>query len=143
MTKMIASRVLILASVFLAWATLSHLRVVAQDFEVASIKVNKSGRYQSSIGRVGGRIIFENVPLRECIAYAYGIGVDQDYAITGPEWFKAARYDIVATVPVDIPKDQVLLMIRALLGERFKLRIHHERKELRVCALIVAVEVRN
>jgi uncharacterized protein (TIGR03435 family) len=120
------------------FVTLSQPDIVAQEFDVASVKVNKSGLNQSSISRPGGQIIFENVPLRECIGFASGIGADQDYALSGPAWLASERYDIAAKVPPNTPREQVLLMLRTLLGERFKLKIHRESKELRVYALVAA-----
>jgi uncharacterized protein (TIGR03435 family) len=123
---------------FLFCVTLAESGMVAQEFDVASVKANKSGLNQSSISRPGGQIIFENVPLRECIGFAYGIGADQDYALSGPAWLNSEKYDIVAKVPPNIPREQVLLMLRTLLGERFRLELHHESKELRGYALVAA-----
>jgi uncharacterized protein (TIGR03435 family) len=122
---------------FLGCIMLAPSGVVAQQFDAASVKANKSGRNESSIGRAGGQVVFENVPLRECIGFAYGI-VDQDYAISGPAWLNSERYDIVAKAPADTPRERVLLMLQALLAERFKLELHRESKELRVYALVVA-----
>jgi uncharacterized protein (TIGR03435 family) len=112
--------------------------VVAQEFDVASVRTNQSGLNQSSISRSGGRIIFNNVPLRECIEFAYGIGVDQDYALSGPAWLNSERFDIVAKASPDTPREQILSMLRALLGERFRLELHRESKMLRVYALVAA-----
>jgi uncharacterized protein (TIGR03435 family) len=117
---------------------LAQSAVTAQEFDVASVKANKSGLFQSSIRRTGGQIVFDNVPLRECIYFAYGIGVDQDYALSGPAWLNVARYDIVAKAPPDTPREQVQSMLRKLLAESFKLRLHRKSSERRVYALVVA-----
>jgi hypothetical protein len=39
--------------------------VASQEFEVASVKINRSGRQQSSLSRSHGQVIFDNVSLRE------------------------------------------------------------------------------
>lgn len=109
----------------------------AQEFDVASVKINRSGRQQSSLMRSGGQIVLENVSLRECIAFAYGVGEGQDYALTGPAWLAAERFDISAKVSPDIPRDQMLLMIRALLAERFGLKLHRESREMTVYSMVV------
>jgi len=110
----------------------------AQTFEVASVKLNKSGRNPGSTSRSGGQLVFENTSLRECIAIAYGISPDRDYALTGPSWIDTERYDIVAKVPAETPRPQVLRMLQSLLAERFQLRLHRENKDLRVYLLTVA-----
>jgi len=110
----------------------------AQTFEVASVKPNKSGRNPGSSSRSGGQLVFENTSLRECIAIAYGISPDRDYALTGPAWISSERYDIVAKVPAETPRPQMLRMLQALLADRFQLRLHRENKLLRVYLLTVA-----
>jgi len=110
----------------------------AQTFEVASVKLNRSGRNPGSTSRAGGQLVFENTSLRECIAIAYGISADRDYALSGPAWIGTERYDIVAKTPAETPRAQVLRMLQVLLAERFHLRLHRENKELRVYVLTVA-----
>jgi uncharacterized protein (TIGR03435 family) len=117
---------------------LVSIAAFAQTFEVASVKPNKSGRNPGSTSRSGGQVVFENTSLRECIAIAYGISVDRDYALSGPAWIGSERYDIVAKTPAETPRPQVLLMLQALLADRFQLRLHRETKELRVYILKVA-----
>jgi uncharacterized protein (TIGR03435 family) len=111
--------------------------VVAQTFEAASVKLNQSGRNPGSTSRSGGQLVFENTSLRECITIAYGISPDRDYAITGPAWIGTERYDIVAKVPAETPRPEVLRMLQALLADRFHLRLHRADKEMRVYLLTV------
>ena len=110
----------------------------AQTFEAATVKLNQSGRNPGSTGRSGGQLVFENTSLRECIAIAYGISADRDYAISGPAWIGTERYDIVAKVAAETPKEQVRIMLQALLAERLHLQLHRESRELRVYRLTVA-----
>jgi uncharacterized protein (TIGR03435 family) len=110
----------------------------AQEFDAAAVKINRSGRMQSYSSRAGGRVVFENSPLREFIAFAYGIGEGQDYALSGPAWLDSERYDLEATTTPGLPRTQIMLMVRSLLADRFRLRLHRERKGLNVYTLVVA-----
>ena len=110
----------------------------AQTFEAASVKVNRSGRNPGSTSRSGGQLVFENTSLRECIAIAYGISPDRDYAISGPAWIGTERYDIVAKVPAETARPEMLRMLQALLADRFHLEMHRADKEMRVYLLTVA-----
>jgi uncharacterized protein (TIGR03435 family) len=123
--------------VLVLWPAITLPEAVAQEFEVASIKVNKSGLFASSSERSGGQLTLRNAPLRECIELAYGI-LDKHYALSGPAWLDFDRYDIVAKAPDTTTREQLLLMLRTLLADRFKLKLHRERRQFRVYALVVA-----
>jgi uncharacterized protein (TIGR03435 family) len=116
----------------------------AKPFEVATIKVNNSGGNNGVSGRGGqirpskGQIAMENVTLWKALGFAYGIGEDKDYAITGPAWLKTERYDIVGKIPPDATFEQMRRMLQATLTQRFKLVLHQETKEMPIYALVVA-----
>jgi uncharacterized protein (TIGR03435 family) len=118
----------------------------AKPFEVASIKVNKSGGVNGVTGRGGqirpskGQIAMENVTLWKALGFAYGIGEDKDYAITGPDWLKTERYDIVGKIPAGATFEQMRKMLQATLSDRFKLELHHETKQMPIYALVIARE---
>src|SRR5579872_2318724 len=73
--------------------------LLAQGFEIASIKPNRSGLGGSSIRGSAGRVTMENVPLRKLTLWAYGIPDDREYALVGPDWLGSERFDIQATFP--------------------------------------------
>jgi uncharacterized protein (TIGR03435 family) len=52
------------------------------------------------------------------------------YQIDGPSWIRTERYDIVAKAPDNTPKEQVPMMLQALLIERFQLKMHHEQRDV-------------
>ena len=106
-------------------------------FEVASIKLNRSGIREVSFGMPGGgRFTATNAPLREIIRVAYGVS---DYLLVdAPNWIRDERYDIVAKGDVNAGRDQLLLMLRSLLAERVKLSIHRETRELPQYAIVMA-----
>jgi uncharacterized protein (TIGR03435 family) len=82
-----------------------------------------------------GHFIMRNVPLRYCLEWAYNL---QDYEISGPDWIKAdERYDIVANAAGPASNDEMKLMLQKLLTERFQIKLHWEKKELAVYALVL------
>jgi uncharacterized protein (TIGR03435 family) len=85
----------------------------------------------------GGRIMIVNLPLRTILAQAWG-GL-RDYEISGaPGWMATDRFTITAKADYNAPRDQVLLMLRALLVERFQLRYHVETREMQAYVLTTA-----
>jgi uncharacterized protein (TIGR03435 family) len=58
--------------------------------------------------------------------------------ISGPDWTATERYDISATLPDGSTKAQVPEMLQALLAERFEVKLHKEKKEFPIFALVLA-----
>lgn len=108
-----------------------------QAFEVASIKKNVSGSEQASVRTMpGGRLAVTNNSLRNIIRNAYNV---QNFQIVGgPDWINNDRWDIVAKTETDVPPPQLLIMMRSLLADRFKLVLHTEMRETPVYALVLA-----
>jgi uncharacterized protein (TIGR03435 family) len=106
-------------------------------FEVASIKPsNYQGGPLRVTARVGADgIDFSNVTPRLCIQRAYGV---RPYQLIGPDWINTDRYMIIAKAAGAVPEDQVLMMLRTLLVERFRLASHRESREMPVYALVVS-----
>jgi uncharacterized protein (TIGR03435 family) len=75
-----------------------------------------------------GTVTLANTTLSECIRYAYGPASEDQ--ISGPDWIRdrELRFDIIAKAPPETPADQLLLMMRSLLAERFHLVLHTEQK---------------
>lgn len=111
-----------------------------QEFEVASIKPNKSASGSSSTNSDQGRLTASNVSLRNFIVMAYGV---KDYQVEGPDWLNSERFDVVAKFPEALPKDRdkaaamMQSMMQKMLADRFKLTIHRDQKTFSVYALIV------
>ena len=111
-------------------------------FEVASIKpspqegpdVKRPGLDVRMLP--GGRLSAEKVLLRYFIQNAWGV---EPFQISGgPDWINSAHYDIEAKAGGNPNNSQMRLMMQALLEDRFKLRLHHETKELPVYELTMA-----
>jgi uncharacterized protein (TIGR03435 family) len=116
-----------------AWAQPAALAPAHPEFEVASIKPNRnppSGARAISLsaGLSHGRLTFEAVTLRDLIQQAYDLPRDQ---IAGcPAWCDAERFDLTAkTEDPAAEKGQVMLMLQALLADRFQLTLHRETKD--------------
>ena len=125
-------------------------------FDVASVRENVSGQSQWSFSpglmptmfgefiRVPGQITINNAPLRDIIARAYSIRPELDRFVLsgGPEDILSKRFDIRAVPPEGAPADQTLEMLKALLQDRFKLKVRTEMVTTAVYALVVAREGR-
>ena len=106
-------------------------------FEVASVKPaapQTDGNRFIRMGGDAGRVDYANVSLKQVLAKAYDV---KSYQVTGPSWLDAERYDIVAKVPDGVAKEQVPMMLQALLAERFHMTIHRESKEQSVYAIVL------
>ncbi|HKQ87829.1 MAG TPA: TIGR03435 family protein, partial [Candidatus Acidoferrales bacterium] len=80
-----------------------------------------------------------DMPVSIYIGFAYGLTTYQRYALDGqlPKWAKEERFDIQARADTNATKDQMRLMMRSLLAERFKFAAHTETHEGPVFALVL------
>lgn len=125
--------------------TIAALALHAQPptFEVASIKAAPPlDPHATTVGCKGGpgskeagRWMCENMSLQDLILMAYDI---QPLQLTGPGWLNQARFNIVARIPAGATKPEFRQMLQTLLGERFRLKLHRERKEGPGYDLVVA-----
>ena len=106
------------------------------EFEVASVKLNISGRGLPSRDLRPGSINYRSVTVFEYIYLAFDVQPWQ--VIHGSAVSLADRYDIEAKASEAVPVLQVQLMLRSLLEDRFQLKSHRETKELPVYILTVA-----
>jgi uncharacterized protein (TIGR03435 family) len=117
-------------------------------FEVASVKENRSGDSRSPLRtQPGGRFVATNALLKFLIAEAF-LGPQPVHLssriLGGPDWINSARYDITAKAALEFqpspdgPPRELLLMLRSLLQERFKVRTHYETRELPIYELVLA-----
>jgi uncharacterized protein (TIGR03435 family) len=113
-------------------------------FEAASIKSNKSGDGNAFVRRQpGGRFDAVYVAVRFLITFAYQL---QPFQLVGDaDWVKNDRFDVIAKMEGDPPPtppgagpDPMMLAVRALLADRFKLVMHTETRDLDIYALVMA-----
>ncbi|MDE3197588.1 MAG: TIGR03435 family protein [Acidobacteriota bacterium] len=111
-------------------------------FEVATIKPAQApnaadimaGKLHVGMKVEAGRVDIGFLSLENLLMTAYGV---KDYQISGPDWIRTERFDILAKMPEGSNKDQVPDMLKALLAERFKVAVHKETKEHSMYALVV------
>jgi len=116
---------------------------VLPRFEVVSIRPNKSAR-TGNISFLTNGYQGENVSLPQLISSAYGL--EQQYQLIGlPGWAKSAHYDIAARVSEsDISAMRKLgffrmyRMFQPVLGDRFSLHCHWEKRALPTYTLTAA-----
>ena len=104
--------------------------VTERTFDVASIKRNVSNTVRGSglsAPQPGGRYIGIGVTLRRLIGDAYDMDV-----YGGPDWMASDRFDVNATAEGNPTAAQIRLMLRPLLADRFKLKVHTEAREMPV-----------
>jgi uncharacterized protein (TIGR03435 family) len=112
----------------------------AQEFEVVSIKPNRSGDNSSHSTSDQGRLTATNNTLRVLIQMAYGL---PDYQVDGPDWLQTERFDLAAKFPEELPKDRekyqagLRAMLQKMLADRFHLEVHREQRTMAVYGLVV------
>jgi uncharacterized protein (TIGR03435 family) len=145
-----------MSRLILGTLALSAAALAQQKFEVASLKPsqpftapnptvaqmiakNQDHMYESQpLGWLPiekTRLTMKNRSLAGLIASAFRV---RQRDVSGPAWLAEDRYEIEATFPADTPKAAVNEMLRALLEERFGLKIHREDKEVAGYALVEA-----
>jgi len=120
----------------------------APVFEVATIKPSDPNKAWGGLNIAGDKFVTDHHTLKQLIEWAYNLNSDQLIS-GGPGWVQTAKFDIEAKEDADtasmlqkLPFEQRLAtiqsMVQALLADRFKVRVHHETKDLPVYALVVA-----
>lgn len=112
---------------------------VDPNFEVATIKPNNSGATSMQGLTLRGRNFATRASsLADLIAFAYELQLKQ--IVNAPEWYDKDRYDISAVPEQEgsPSPEQVRIMIRKLLADRFGLKFHREKREMSAYVLTVA-----
>ncbi len=122
-----------------ALAILLPALLLAQSpqFDVASVRPFNPGQGQVAAGIHfdGAQVRGVGLSLRDYLATAYRFKAT---LISGPDWTAKERYDIQATLPDGSSKAQVPEMLQALLADRFQVKLHKEKKEFPIFALVLA-----
>jgi uncharacterized protein (TIGR03435 family) len=136
-----------LASVGLADLAPMAAQAPEAAFEVVSVKPDVNPAAQIGIRPVFGNRFSAVIPVNLLIAVAYGerSTLLDSQVVGAPSWAATDRYEINATFEGPIttagpggPADRLMSMIRTLLADRFKLRMHKETRQVPVYDLVVA-----
>jgi len=83
-----------------------------------------------------GRLTMRNASLKDLIKAAWSL---EDYQVTaGPPWMASTRFDVEGKSADGAGRERLLVMLRGLLSERFRLEVHRETKEMAVYSMVVA-----
>ena len=105
------------------------------EFEVVSVKPGDPADPASSARTTPGGMQMRNTTLKNLVRSAYRLN---EYQLEGgPKWIDSARFNIDAKLPAGVPRDQMPLMMQALLADRFQLEFHRVTKTLPEYALVV------
>lgn len=108
------------------------------SFDVASVRPSQrevGPDYNNQITYSPGRFTGQNVTLKRLVAEAWRCQINQ---VIGPPWIERNEYDVEARVPEGATHEQIALMLRSLLADRFHLKQHAETRQMRVYDLTVA-----
>ena len=106
------------------------------EFEVASIRPAQplsQGQVNVGIRIEGSQFRISSMSLKETTAIAYRMKIPQ---VLGPDWIGEQRYEFAGTIP-EGGAGHVLEMLQALLNDRFKIKMHREKRDFSVYALAV------
>jgi uncharacterized protein (TIGR03435 family) len=104
------------------------------QFEVASIKPSLNNSLMN-VRPFPGRLTAD-ATLQILVQYGYGV---QPFQVAGgPAWIQSDRYQVEAKADGSASRDQVFLMLKSLLEDRFQLKTHRDMKEQPVFALVPA-----
>jgi uncharacterized protein (TIGR03435 family) len=123
---------------------------VLPGFDVAVIRPNPgdtTGHSHIWSSASDGNFKAQNVTAMDLIRYAFGM--PETRIAGGPAWMRSAKWDMEAKSDPAIDaqlqgldsapaREQKQQMLRALLADRFALKVHQETRELPIYALVVA-----
>ena len=139
-----------LASIIAAPCVAKAQTAATPSFEVSTVKPSDPNKMGHSLMMSKDKFWTEAQTLRAMVIFAYGLNMGSDQQVSGgPSWIGSAQFDVEAKEDQETvdkltkmtPEDRTEVirgMVRELLAERFKLKVHHESKELPVFTMTVA-----
>ena len=132
-----------LASVILAAAVVHAQTPSPVAFEVASVKqsppLDPAGfSIRPGSPDPGGRWQAQNATMLMLLQGAYPDYQKPGMIVGGPGWLNERRFDIEAKADGTPTPEQYQAMVRRLLADRFKLKVHIEPRSIEVYSLVVA-----
>lgn len=106
------------------------------EFEVETVKLNKSGAADHTSRITGTQFVVRNTTISELLPLAFQR--KEELIVGAPTWFRSDRYDIVAKGSRSVSEATLGLMVQSLLAQEFKLTFHEEQRPVDAFALLVA-----
>jgi uncharacterized protein (TIGR03435 family) len=125
------------AAMILFGAPLFSQRPAAPAFEVTSVKAVEDGKTWA-VRKVDAQLYRSVSNVMQAVMWAWKV---KDYQVLGaPSWLGQERFEISATISTSAGNpasdDEVRVMMRGLLRDRFRLKMHRETREMDVYALV-------
>lgn len=112
------------------------------EFEVADVKpADPQARMTRLQIQPGGRVVVQGMTMRMLLNQAFRLR-NRDELVGLPGWADSDRFDINAKAPSEGPdappldNDAVMLMLQALLKDRFQLQFHREERPVSAYSLV-------
>jgi len=107
------------------------------EFDVCSIKPSDPATQGRGLTMRGREVVTINTPAKFLMTFVYGVHANQ--IVGAPAWFDSENYDLDGKPAQEgrPNQNQIKIMIRKLLADRFQLKFHREKRELSVYALQV------
>lgn len=112
-------------------AVLACMPAWGQSFAVVSVRPSAGEvrfEHDGNTQTTPGNLKMRDVTVATCIKWAYTV---QDSQISGPEWLQSEHFDIAAKADTPVGDEQMKLMMRTLLADRFQFAFHRQSKMLR------------
>jgi uncharacterized protein (TIGR03435 family) len=117
------------------------------EFDVADVKLSEPDTRQNGRLQPGGRLDLQGFTMRQLMNLAWNFPNNNDLIADAPKWLDSTKYTILAKAStatagagpdMQIDIDDLRLMLRALLVERFKLATHMEERPITAYSLQAA-----
>lgn len=115
----------------------------APEFDVATVKLTPPGAPLAQRIQPGGRVDLQGITLRQLMGLAWNITDDQMLA-NAPGWLASTRYSLTAVArgsiagsgnDMQMDIDDLSIMLRTLLAEKFNLKTHFEDRQVNAYTL--------
>ncbi len=116
------------------------------EFEAGIVRLSAPDTKPNGGFQPGGRVDLRAFPLQQLIALAWGVTMDR--VVDAPKWAATRRFDVLAKAPdaaseagaagVPVNLDAMRIMMRALLTDRFSLKVHNEDRPVPIYDLVVS-----
>jgi uncharacterized protein (TIGR03435 family) len=119
------------------------------EFEVATIKLSPPDARGQNGRTQNGRLDLQNFTLKQLIRLAWELNNNDEMIVGFPKSAESAHYDVTAKVVTsgsgkseDIDNDTILLMLRNLLADRFRLKVHMEERPVTAYTMTATKQVK-